>query len=279
MRPDAARPALDYNARPGFDHSMTPGTEVTQAQLDIQLKVWKELAISKQILMRTATDVLKLDPECSQDELKEALEGALKKVTKADADLAAAKEEARVAIAALEKKLAASEHALAVAQKAAEEAKAAHEAAVQQNANQRAAAASELQKLKDRLAEREKALKAINTALADTPENVLKKMNVLRKQKQQEADDRRQIETALNALRAEKRQQDQKSADLQRNGATLAGRYRDLHALSVTLHAQLQPLVADATSLPAVPELDTKLLEAVEPPADGNAKRPARTPA
>ncbi len=258
---------------------MTPGTEVTQAQLDIQLKVWKELAISKQILMRTATDVLKLDPECSQDELKEALEGALKKVTKADADLAAAKEEARVAIAALEKKLAASEHALAVAQKAAEEAKAAREAAVQQNANQRAAAASELQKLKDRLAEREKALKAINTALADTPENVLKKMNVLRKQKQQEADDRRQIETALNALRAEKRQQDQKSADLQRNGATLAGRYRDLHALSVTLHAQLQPLVADATSLPAVPELDTKLLEAVEPPADGNAKRPARTPA
>ena len=50
--------------------------DVSQAQKDIPLKVWKELAISKQILMRMATDVLKLDPECTQDELKEALEGA-----------------------------------------------------------------------------------------------------------------------------------------------------------------------------------------------------------
>jgi hypothetical protein len=42
---------------------------VSQSQQDIQLKVWKELAISKQMLMRMATDVLKLDPECTQEEL------------------------------------------------------------------------------------------------------------------------------------------------------------------------------------------------------------------
>jgi colicin import membrane protein len=247
---------------------------VTQAQQDLQLKVWKELAISKQILMRAATDALKLDPECSQEELKEALEAALKKVAKADTDLFNSKEEAKVAIAALEKKLAASEQALAVAQKAAAEAKAAHESALQQLANQRAAAATELQKAKDRVAERDKALKAINTALADTPENVLKKMNALKKQKQQEADARRQVESALNALRAEKRQQDQKSADVLRNAATLASRYRDLHALSLELHAQLQPRVEDSTGLPAVPDLDTGVLEALEQPAD--AKLPAR---
>ena len=143
-----------------------------------------------------------------------------------------------------------------------------HEDAVQQIANQRAAAARELQKAKDRLTERDKSLKAINTALADTPENLLKKMNTLKKQKQEEADARRQVESVLNALRTEKRQQDEKSADVLRNGATLVSRYRDLRALALKLHEQLQPLVEDAKSLPEIPELDTDLLEAIEQPAD-----------
>jgi len=261
---------------PDFFISRPARNDVSQSQQDIQLKVWKELAISKQILMRMATDVLKLDPECTQEELKVALEGALKKVAKADTDLLSAKEEAKVAITALEKKLAASEQSLAIAQTAAAEAKAAHEGAVQQVANQRAAAATELQKVKDRVEERDKALKAINKALADTPENVLKKMGVLKKQKQQEADLRRDIESALNKLRTEKNQLDQKLADLLRNGTALAGGHRDLHALTLQLHEQLQPLVGDVKSLPAIPELDAKLLEAFEQPADSNPKRPAR---
>jgi chromosome segregation ATPase len=261
-------------ATPDFD---PPEENVTQAQQDLQLKVWKELAISKQVLMRAATDALKLDPDCTQDELKEALEGALKKVAQADTDLFNAREEAKVAIGALEKKLAASEESLAVAQQAAAEAKAALEEAVQQMANQRAAAARELQKAKDNLAERDKALKAINTALADTPENTLKKLNALKKQKQEEADARRQVEAALNTLRTEKRQQDQKSADVLRNGATLATRYRDLRELSLKLHEQLQALVEDAKSLPQVPELDTELLEAIEQPKDGDSKRVGRS--
>jgi colicin import membrane protein len=249
---------------------------VSQAQQDLQLKVWKELAISKQVLMRAATEALNLNPDCTQEELTAALEGALKKVAKADTDLFNSKEEAKVAISALEKKLAATEELLAIAQKAATEAKAAHEEAVQQMANQRAAAARDLQAVKDRLTERDKALKAINTALADTPENLLKKMNTLKKQKQEEADARRQVEAALNALRAEKRQQDQKSADVLRNGATLVSRYRDLRTLSLQLREQLQPLVEDAKSLPEIPELDTELLEAIEQPADGSTKRAGR---
>jgi hypothetical protein len=48
----------------------------------------------------------------------------------------------------------------------------------------------------------------------------------------------------------------------------LVSRYRDLHALSLKLHEQLQPLVEDAKSLPEIPELDTKLLEAIEQPAE-----------
>jgi len=249
---------------------------VSQATQDLQLKVWKELAISKQILMRAATEALKLDPECTQQELKEALEAALKKVAQADSELANAKNEATVAIAALEKRLAESEQGLAIARKEASEAKAAHDGVVQQMANQRAAAATELQKVKDRLAEREKSLKAINTALADTPANVLKKMAALKKQKQEEAEARRQIESALNTLRTEKRQQDQRLADALRDGATLVSRYRDLHALALKVHEQLQPLVEDAKSLPEIPELDTNLLQAIEQPADRTEKRPAR---
>ena len=171
---------------------------MSQTQQDLQLKVWKELAISKQILMRAAAEALKLDPECTQEELKEALEAALKKVAKADTELVNAKKEATAAITALEKKLAECEQGLAVAQKAATEAKAAYDGAVQQMANQRAAAATNLQKVKDRLTESEMSLKAINTSLADTPTNVLKKMNTLKKQKREEADARRQVESALN---------------------------------------------------------------------------------
>jgi chromosome segregation ATPase len=200
----------------------------------------------------------------------------LKKVAKADTDLFNAKEEAAVAVTALEKKLAASEQGLAIAQKAAAEAKAALEGAVQQNANQRDAAAKELQKVKDRLAERDKSLKAINAALADTPANVLAKMNTLKKQKQEEADARRQVESALNTLRTEKRQQDQKLAEVVRNGEALVTRYRDLHELSLKLHEQLLPLVEDAKSLPEIPKLDTTLLEAIEQPADKSNKGPAR---
>lgn len=250
---------------------------MSQAQQDLQLKVWKELAISKQILMRAATDALKLDPTCTQDELKDALEGALKKVAKADTDLFNAKEEAAVAITALEKKLAANERSLALAHEAAAEAKTALEVAFQQIANQRDTAAKELQKVKDRLAEREKALKAINTALADTPANVLAKMNTLKKQKHEEADSRRQVEAALNTLRTEKRQLDQRMADVLRDGVSLASRYRDQHALSLRLHEQLLSLVEDAKSLPQVPELETALLEAIEQPTDRNSKGSAKS--
>lgn len=250
---------------------------MTQAEQDLQLKVWKELAIGKQILLRAATDALGLAPDCTQDELKAALDGALKKVAKSETDLQDAKKEAAAAIASLEKKLAEREQELAAALKAGAEASAARDGATQQLASQRTAAAAELQKVKERLAESEKSLKAINTALADTPANVLQKMNALKKQKQEEADGRRKIESALNSLRAEKRQQDQKMADLQRNGTTLVGRHRDLHALSLKLHEQLRPLVEDAKTLPSVPDLDTALLESVEQPASRDA-RPGSNP-
>lgn len=239
---------------------------------DLQLKVWRELAISKQMLLRAATEALGLDPECTQDELKIALEKFLKKVADADSEIVHAKAAAAISVAASDKKLAATEKELAAAQQVASEAKAAHEAAVQQLTNQRVAAAAELQKVKDQLSEREKALKAINVALADTPANVLQKMNTLKKQKQEEADARRTLDAALNALRTEKRQLDARFAELQKNGTALATKHRELHELATSLRDKLVTSAEDAKVVPAVPELDTKVLDAIEQSADKNSK-------
>jgi len=237
---------------------------VNQAQLELQLKVWKELAISKQVLMRSAAEALKLDPNCSPDELKQALDGVLKKIAEAESSLRTAREEARTSIAGLEQKLSTSVRAHTIAQAAADDLLKKQENAAQQMAAERATAAKEAQRLKDALAEKERALKAINTALADTPENVVKKMNALKKQKQDEADARRQVESSFTTLRAEKQQQDKKLADAQARSTKLITQHRDLHALCEKLVEQLKPLASDAKSVPTVPELDTKLLEEIE---------------
>ena len=84
-------------------------------------------------------------------------------------------------------------------------------------------------------------------------------MNVLKKQKQEEADLRREIESSLNTLRTEKKQADQKAAA----GEKLATQYRDLHGITVTLHERAKAALPDAKDLPAVPELDAKLLESL----------------
>lgn len=244
-----------------------------QAQLELQLKVWKELAISKQMLMRTATDALKLDPNCSQDELKTAIEAFIRKIAQAEVEVVQAREQAKQAIAELEKKLQVSERAHSLAETSAAELKTRLDNVSQESALERAAAMKEQQNLKAQVAEKEKALKAINTALADTPENVLRKMNALKKQRQDEADARRQVEASFTSLRAEKQQQNQKTTKLRDDSVKLVKTYRDLHALSLKLQEELTAL--DAEKKPSVPTLDEKLMEAIEKP-DVEAKETRR---
>lgn len=236
-----------------------------QAQFDIQLKVWKELAISKQMLIRAAAETLKLDPDCTQDEIKNALDNALAKVKEAETSVAKAKEQARQDIAAIEKRLNDALKAQTAAEKDAAEARAAQEKAIATLASERAAIAKELQQLKERAADKDKALKAINSALADTPDNVVKKLKSLKKEKQDEADARRAVELSLGTLRKEKQDQDKQLSDLRDNTTKLVSTYRGLHETTTQLHEQLKPLV-EATALPALPELDSKLLDSIEKP-------------
>ena len=168
-----------YTLRLTTPSNLSTGIHVDQAQLEIQLKVWKELAISKQMLMRTAAEALGLDANCNQDELKAALDAALQKVKDADASVVSAKHQAQQSINEMEKKLLATQRAQSVAETETANMRAAQEKAAPQLAAERAAVAKEIQQLKNAVSEREKAIKAINTALADTPDNVVKKMKSL----------------------------------------------------------------------------------------------------
>ena len=71
--------------------------------VDIQLQVWKDLAISKQILMGAATDALGLDAECSTDELKEALSKAIQRAKDADINIQETRSQADTQIAEYKK--------------------------------------------------------------------------------------------------------------------------------------------------------------------------------
>ena len=244
--------------------NLPTGIHVDQAQLEIQLKVWKELAISKQMLMRTAAEALGLDANCNQDELKTALDAALQKVKDADGSVIIAKQQAQLSINDMEKKLLAAQRAQSVAETETAAMRAAQEKAAPQLATERAAAAKEIQQLKNAVTEKEKAIKAINTALADTPDNVVKKMKSLKKEKQDEADARRQLEISFGTLRKEKQEQDKELGELHDNATKLGTFYSEIHALAAKLHEQLKPLLTDATQLPALPELDTKLVETIE---------------
>lgn len=231
-----------------------------QAQLELQLKVWKELAISKQILMRSATDALKLDPNCSQEELKVALDAVIKKIGEADSSVAAARQEARQAIADMERKLQVAERARSAAEANAAEVRAAHENASRQMEIERANFVKELQQMKGLVAEKDKAMKAINTALADTPENVVKKLKALRKEKQDEAEGRRLAESNMATLRKEKQQTEEQLNKANERIEKLVSAYTDTHELASKLHEQLKPL-ANETDLPVLPELDKQLTE------------------
>ncbi len=239
---------------------------VNPAEFELQLKVWKDLAISKQMLMRSAAQALKLDPNCSQDELKEALDTTLQRIAESESSVRIAREEARVAIAALEEKLTASVKAHNALQSENAELLKFKENTTAQLAQERATAAKEAQKLKERVADKEKQLKAINAALADTPENVLKKMNTLKKQRQEEAEARREVESSFQTLRKEKLEQDQKLLRLTENSGKLAKRFRELHDVATQLHELAKPHVEEAKDLPAVTMLDDDLLEAIENP-------------
>ena len=202
--------------------------------VDIQLQVWKDLAISKQVLMSAATDALGLDAECSTEELKIALDKAIQRANEADINIKQTREQADAEISAMREQLEAAQKAQREAEAKVENSDKARSAAEHQLNAGKADNAEALKKAKAEVAKKSNELKAISKALADTPENVVKKLKQLKKQKMDEANAKKDVEKKLQSLRKdhgklEAEVEGQKA--LLEQAAELAGKYRELHGI------------------------------------------------
>jgi len=172
--------------------------------VDVQLKVWKDLAISKQILMGAAADALGLNAECTTAELKTALNEAIKRAREADITIQETRSHAEQQVGEFSQRAEAADRALAEAEEQVATALEAQLQAERQLSIGKADNAEALKKARAEVTDKQKELKAISKALADTPENVVRKLKTLKKQKMDEAKLRTQAETRLQKMRKEK---------------------------------------------------------------------------
>lgn len=252
---------------------------MTQADVEIQLKVWKDLAISKQILMGAATDALGLDSECSTDELRAALDRAIQRAKDADLEIIKIREQADQEIAEMKALVESSKLAQAEAETTAEDALKAQESAERLLEIGRGEMADKLKKARAEVTDRQNKLKAISKALADTPENVVKKLKTLKKQKIEEAKLRTQTEAKLQSTRKEKTKLE-KELETQKtqieSSSTLVEQLRDLHGLCKEANKKIKSLSEDKKDLIKIPKLDEELLESLVPDeasSENNKKR------
>jgi colicin import membrane protein len=172
--------------------------------VDVQLKVWKDLAISKQILMGAATDALGLHAECTTAELKTALNEAIKRAREADITIQETRSHAEQQVGEFGERTETAERARTEAEAQVATALEARLQAERQLSAGKADNAEALKKARAEVTDKQNKLKAISKALADTPENVVRKLKTLKKQKMDEAKLRTQAESRLQMMRKEK---------------------------------------------------------------------------
>ena len=235
--------------------------------VDMQLQVWKDLAISKQILMGAATDALGLDAECSTEELKEALNKAIQRAKDADINIQQTRSQAESQIAEYKKQAETAEKARAEAEEKVEAAEKARSQAEHALSKGKADNAEALKKARAEVIDKQNKLKAISKALADTPENVVRKLKTLKKQKMDEAKGRSQAETKIQSMRKEKAKLE---AELESRKAaleaasSLAEQLRAMHATCVEAESTIASLSDKKKDQIKVPDLDEASLEALE---------------
>ena len=235
--------------------------------VDVQLKVWKDLAISKQILMGAATDALGLDAECSSEELKGALNQAIERARDADINIQETRSNAERQIAEFREKVEVAEAARAEAEARVETAEKAREQAERQLAAGKADNAEALKKARAEVAEKQNRLKAISKALADSPENVVRKLKTLKKQKMDESRARGQVESSLQKTRKQVSKLEtelEKQKSVLEHASKLVEQARLLHETCHKADATIRQLSDENKDQIEVPELDEAALEAIE---------------
>ena len=239
---------------------------MSQTDVDLQLKVWKDLAISKQILMGAATDALGLDAECSTDELRSALDKAIKRAKEADENIVKTREQADLELAEMKQLVESSLQAKQEAEEQIAAAEKARETAERQLSVGRSENAEAVKKARADVADKNNKLKAISKALADTPENVVKKLKTLKKQKMDEAKLRSQTEAKLqNTRKQQARLEKELEAQKAINEKTpaLIEQLRELHGLCKEANKKIKSLSEDKKDQVKIPKLDEELLESL----------------
>ena len=229
-----------------------------------QLRIWKDLAISKQVLMNEAATALKLKEDFTADELKSALTTAVKRARDADLDMEASRKRADERIAEMEQTVKKTEKARKDAEAQRDESIAIKAQAEQQLNNGRRENAEALKKAKRQVEDKQKELKAINTALADTPENIVKKLKALKKQKLDESTGRKIAEDANRLLKKENKTQKEElesMSTLTENSTKLLEAYRELRLWSDTTAEKLKEAGIDTDTMP---DIDASVLASIE---------------
>ena len=235
--------------------------------VDIQLQVWKDLAISKQILMGAAADALGLDSECSTDELKTALNQAIQRARDADIQIQETLSNSEQQVTEFKRRAEIAEQARSEAEASVEESVNARAQAERQLANGKADNAEALKKARAEVTDKQNKLKAISKALADTPENVVRKLKTLKKQKMDEAKLRGQAESRLQSMRKEKSKLE---ADLEtrksalENAASLLEQIKAMHETCLQAETTIKKLSDKKKDQIKVPAFDTDAFESLE---------------
>lgn len=243
---------------------------VSQSDSEQQLRIWKDLAIGKQMLMNEAASALKLKDDFTAEELRESLELAVKRANDADADIQRAREAATASVAEMERVVKATEKQRQEAENQRDAAKAEKEAAEQALATGRKDNADALKKAKRQVDEKQKELKAINVALADTPENIIKKLKALKKQKLDESNGRKLAEDSNRKLKKENREQKEELEKLQSLSKNTVRLMEAHKALNDWAQSAVKATNDTDVTLDPVPETDDSLLAELEAalPAD-----------
>lgn len=233
---------------------------MSQADNEQQLRIWKDLAISKQVLMNEAAAALKLNDDFTADDLRAALDQAIRRAEDADADMANTRNRASEEIGNMQAEVKKTIKSRTEAEAQRDRAIAEKEAAEQALAVGRKDNAEALKKAKRLVEDKQRELKAINTALADTPENIVKKLKTLKKQKLDEANARKTAEDANRKLKKENKTQKEELdtlSELKEQAASLLAAYRELRTWADETEAK-------SDDLEAAPKVDAKLLSAIE---------------
>ncbi len=240
---------------------------MSQTDNDIQLQVWKDLAISKQILMGAAADALGLDAECSTEELKTAMNKAIAQAKNADITVISTREQTNKELAEMRAQVASSEKALSDALEQIAGAEAARKTAESKLVAGRAENAEALKKARADVTDKQNKLKAISKALADTPENVIKKLKTLKKQKMDETKLRTQTESKLQASRKDKTKLAGELENIQSlvaQSAPLIAQLKELHSIAKGQNKKIKSLSDNKEDQVKIPKLDEALLETIE---------------